>query len=92
MSDVQFEGDKYVRNLNTNFQKEKDTFLISIAMKMGAKSFAQAQLVLVCIAILAVILTSIVIVMNFTSIGKKKVVIPPGAMMIPNMRAVPNNR
>lgn len=76
MDNVQFDNDVSTNKI-PRFQREDESFLTRMAMKLGAKNQAQAQMVLLGIAILTLILMVIVIVTQFTSVGKKTVTIPP---------------
>ena len=79
MDNVQFDNDVYTNKL-PRFQREDESFLTRMAMKLGAKDQKQAQMVLLGIAIIAVVLMVVVIVTQFTSVGKKNVLIPPAML------------
>ncbi|OHA16696.1 MAG: hypothetical protein A3G52_02955 [Candidatus Taylorbacteria bacterium RIFCSPLOWO2_12_FULL_43_20] len=65
MDNVEFEGDRtYVSPVVASGEK-KGSFLTKLAMKMGAKSYAQAQIYLLGVAIVVVIITIIVISTQF---------------------------
>ncbi|MFA6295348.1 MAG: hypothetical protein WC666_02915 [Candidatus Paceibacterota bacterium] len=76
MEGIQFDNDFGTRQV-PHFNTESNSFLTNLVIKFGAKDYAQAQKILSITAIIAVILTIIVIVTQFTSIGEKRVPASP---------------